>query len=130
MAPIIPTSICISADDSISEKLDLITVVYFCFVFVFPVQTGNNYAIETVKCLCVCVSVCLSVASSSVKTTGRILMKFGSYMQGTMGIMPVSLNFMKVKGQGHRSRKTRKNTKKRDEMNLLAVLAYTLLNGS
>ena len=75
----------------------------------FPVQTGNNYAIETVKSLCVCLSVCVSVASCSVKTTERILMKFGSHMQVGMKLMPVSLKYAKVKGQGLKTRKTSKN---------------------
>ena len=78
------------------------------FIFCVPSTKWEQLCDRDGK-MSVCVCVCVSVASSSVKTTGRILMKFGSYMQGTMAIMPVSLNFMKVKGQGHRSRKTFKN---------------------
>ena len=51
----------------------------------------------------------MSFASSSVQTSRQILMKFLSYMQSTITIMPVTINFMKVKGQGHISQKTFKN---------------------
>ena len=66
-------------------------------LFVFPVQTGNNYGKGTDPMSrvrrAVGLSGCRSVGRRSAKTTGPILTKIGRNIKEDLGILPVPSNF-------------------------------------